>query len=70
MKSDVIAYPLAYSNNQITSIKDAKHGTPYYCIECKNPMIPKMGKIKIHHFSHKYLGDCNPNNALHETAKT
>ena len=60
---------MAYLDGKAVNIKDVNHDDKYTCIECEKPMIPKLGKIKIHHFAHKFTGNCNPDNALHETSK-
>ena len=64
-----IAYPMACIGKRVVNITEANHDGKYTCIECKKPMIAKLGKIKIHHFAHKYTGVCNPDNVLHETSK-
>ncbi len=65
-----IAYPFAYDvNKDPVSIDSARHGAAYLCVGCNNPMIPKMGIKMIHHFAHKANESCNPDNALHESAK-
>ena len=66
-----IQYPMAYQPVfDVTHIGDAERGVRYLCLGCKAEMIPRMGRIKRHHFAHKAGQEqCNPDNALHETAK-
>lgn len=53
----------------IVHIKDALPGGLYYCPQCGNEMIPKMGDIKVHHFAHKVECSCNGESYLHRIAK-
>jgi uncharacterized protein YlaI len=53
-------------------IANKKH--KYMCPECKNPVIPKQGKIKVWHFSHKPGSNCSHYNypgesQIHKEAK-
>ncbi len=66
-----IRYPMAYRQPfDVTHIEDAERGNAYLCLGCHRDMVPRKGKIKKHHFAHKAGPEqCNPNNALHETAK-
>ena len=66
-----IQYPMAYQPVfEVTHIGDAERGALYLCLGCEAEMIPRMGRIKRHHFAHKAGPEqCNPDNALHETAK-
>ena len=65
-----IAYPFARNRYWTpVPISMARRGMPYFCVGCKNPMITKMGDVNAHHFAHKTNASCNPDNALHETAK-
>ncbi len=66
-----IQYPMAYQPAfEVTHIGDAERGIRYLCLGCEAEMIPRMGRIKRHHFAHKAGQEqCNPDNALHETAK-
>ena len=47
-----------------------KHNQTFYCLECGNEMIAKIGKIKIPHFAHKSETACNGESYLHKLAKT
>ena len=62
---------MAYrSPYRVTHIDEAQRGNNYLCLGCHKDMIPRKGKIKKHHFAHKPgLEQCDPDNALHETAK-
>lgn len=66
-----IQYPMAYRQPfDVTHIEDAERGNAYLCLGCHRDMVPRKGKIKRHHFAHKAGPElCNPDNALHETAK-
>ena len=66
-----IQYPLAYQPIfDVIHVNDAEKGSRYLCLGCDQEMIPRKGRIKKHHFAHKAdLEQCNPDNALHETAK-
>ena len=66
-----VQYPIAYELPYlVTHISEAERGTEYLCLGCSGPMIPRKGKIKRHHFAHKDdLEQCDPDSALHETAK-
>ena len=66
-----VRYPIAYKLPYIvTHISEAERGTDYLCLGCSGPMTPRKGKIKRHHFAHKAdLEQCEPDSALHETAK-
>ncbi len=50
-------------------IEDALPGGIYYCPQCGNEMIPKMGDINVHHFAHKIECSCNGEPYLHRIAK-
>ena len=70
-KTTSIAYPLAYDvNRNIIRISDAVSQTQYVCVGCNHPMIVKRGIRNAHHFAHKTKKRCDPDMALHETAKT
>ena len=66
-----IQYLLAYQPIfDVIHVNDAERGNRYLCLGCDQEMIPRKGRIKKHHFAHKAdLEQCNPDNALHETAK-
>ena len=70
-KRPQIRYPMAYqSPYQVAHISQAEKGKTYFCLGCDEQMIPRQGKIKRHHFAHKAgMERCDPDNALHETAK-
>ena len=70
-KQPQIRYPMAYHEPyQVTHISQAEKGQKYLCLSCDDEMIPRKGKIKRHHFAHKAgMERCDPDNALHETAK-
>ena len=70
-KRPQIRYPMAYQTPyQVAHISQAEKGQMYLCLGCHEEMIPRQGKIKRHHFAHKAgMERCDPDNALHETAK-
>ena len=70
-KQPQIRYPMAYQPPyQAAHISQAEKGQRYLCLGCAEEMIPRKGKIKRHHFAHKAgMERCDPDNALHETAK-
>lgn len=41
----------------------------YTCCNCGNELITKKGKIKIHHFAHKFECNCNYESYLHKISK-
>ena len=62
-----MAFQIPY---QVTHITDAEKGGKYHCLGCNKDMVARRGNRKRHHFAHKAEhGECNPDNALHETAK-
>jgi hypothetical protein len=71
----VIKYKYAKNEQEeIVFIEDLEN-TPsvrkeeFRCISCKNILIPKLGKIRQKHFSHKHLSDCSGETYLHRLAK-
>ena len=60
----------------VIPIESAQKGLLYYCLSCGKEMIPKLGKLREHHFSHKKEKGgcslhhiCNEETYLHEYAK-
>ena len=50
---------LLFANDiEYNRIQPAPH-TAAWCPVCSGVMIPKCGKIKIWHWSHKSVGNCN-----------
>jgi hypothetical protein len=68
----MIKYQYAYNATRkivkIDQVNDKKE--KYRCINCNNELIPKIGKIKVHHFAHKTLVDCNSETYLHKLGKS
>ena len=66
-----IQYPLACQEPfTVVPIEDAGRGESYRCLGCHEPMVPRLGRIKKHHYAHKAsFANCNSSNALHEAAK-
>jgi hypothetical protein len=51
------------------SIKDSSK-EKYTCIGCKKEIIPRLGDIRVHHFSHKNdVHNCSKETYLHELGK-
>lgn len=48
---------------------DKKLNLKYSCCNCGSELIPKKGKIKQHHFSHKQDSNCSYESYLHKVAK-
>lgn len=63
------AYPFARVDGRTIPVSEARRGGSYTCLGCGAPMIPRLGSVNAHHFAHKAAGKCDPDNALHETAK-
>lgn len=53
--------------NSITEIN--RNQSNFFCIGCGNEVIAKLGKIKIHHFSHKTNISCSGETYLHLLGK-
>lgn len=45
-------------NGNTVSIEDAFSTEKYHCPHCHTELIQRKGKIKVHHFAHKPIGDC------------
>lgn len=60
-------------NNELVHIdsvtEENRHSHTYHCLECGQPMIAKIGKVKIKHFAHKIDTACNGESYLHKLAK-
>lgn len=69
----MVKYPLALDQeDNIISIKSVTHENRYQtfnCISCKRPLIPRIGKLKEHHFAHKHEVVCSGETYLHNLAK-
>ena len=48
---------------------DKKLSEIYSCCNCGGILIPRKGKIKAHHFSHKVEGNCSYESYLHKVSK-
>ena len=69
-------YRYAYNQNKEridiqTLTKDVARNNEYLCYSCDEKLIPKLGKIRIHHFSHeKGAGaNCSKETYLHKVSK-
>lgn len=56
-------------DGKLVYIDESIQGKVYYCPQCGNEMIPKMGEINTHHFAHKIECSCNGESYLHRVAK-
>ena len=50
-------------------MKCIKKTNKFICISCGNELIPKRGKVKIHHFAHKKIATCSGETYLHLLGK-
>lgn len=51
-------------------IKNENHNEKYFCLDCKQELIPKTGNVRVHHFSHKNdTYSCSKETYLHELGK-
>lgn len=48
---------------------ETRHSHTYYCLECGHPLIAKIGKFKVPHFSHAADTACDGESYLHKLAK-
>lgn len=55
-------------DGQILHISNAIRGECYTCLGCKEPIRPRLGKIRRQHFYHP-KAECNPQTYLHSLAK-
>lgn len=55
----MIKFAKLLNSDKIIHIKDTTNNETYYCNECNNILIPKKGKIKVHHFCHKFMSNCS-----------
>lgn len=53
----------------LVHIANAIPGLKYYCPNCGNEMIPKLGEVNAPHFAHKVECACNGESYLHRVAK-
>lgn len=72
----MIKYQYAYNlNGQMVHIDSLVRETgnlkdkKYTCISCDNELIPRLGKIKKHHFAHKVIVTCSGETYLHNLGK-
>ena len=60
-------------NNELVHISSVsaenRHSHTYLCLECGQPMIAKIGKIKVPHFAHGADTACDGESYLHKLAK-
>jgi len=49
--------------------KKNRNQVSYFCIGCSNELIARLGKIKVHHFSHKKEVNCSGETYLHLLGK-
>ena len=60
-------------NNDLVHISSVsvenRHSCTFHCLECGQPLIAKIGKIKVPHFAHRTDTACNGESYLHKLAK-
>ncbi|MBR6492195.1 MAG: hypothetical protein IKT02_07715 [Bacteroidales bacterium] len=60
-------------NNELVHISSVsvenRHSHTYHCLECGQPLIAKIGKIKVPHFAHAAGTACDGESYLHKLAK-
>lgn len=58
-------------NNSLINIENVNKAfkEKYTCCNCSGELIPRKGKIKAHHFSHKSEGNCSYESYLHKVSK-
>ena len=60
-------------NNELVHISsvsaETRHSHTFYCLECGQPLIAKIGKIKVPHFAHGADTACDGESYLHKLAK-
>lgn len=60
-------------NNELVHISsvsaETRHSHTFYCLECGQPLIAKIGKIKVQHFAHGADTACDGESYLHKLAK-
>lgn len=65
-----IKYSYALNKDgQMVNIVLAIPGEKYFCPNCGNEMITKLGEINAHHFAHKAECSCDGESYLHKIAK-
>lgn len=59
------------SQTEIIHISEIQHtkNSQYTCLNCGSILIPKKGKIRSHHFSHKHETNCSYESYLHKLGK-
>ncbi len=71
----MIKYQYAYnSKGEITHVdtverEESKAKELFVCISCGNELIPRLGKIRKRHFTHKELINCSGETYLHNLGK-
>ena len=72
MKQIKYSYCLDENKNlvHISSVTDEnRHSRTFFCLECGQPMIAKIGKVKVPHFAHAADTACDGESYLHKLAK-
>ena len=67
-----ILFPLALDEAESSvSIKNARRGGLFHCLDCGQDMSAKQGRLRAWHFAHKppQALACDPNRVLHRTAQ-
>ncbi|POY36448.1 hypothetical protein C3K47_11945 [Solitalea longa] len=53
----------------IESVNQENRFQEFYCIDCGNELIPKLGSVNAHHFAHKSDVHCSGETYLHKLGK-
>ncbi len=70
-----IRYKYAYNENgefiDIESVSsENRHERHFHCVSCGEELIPRLGKVRTHHFAHKVADvSCNKETYLHKIGK-
>ena len=60
-------------NNELVHISSVsaenRHSYTYHCLECGQPMVPRLGVDRKWHFAHKADTACDGESYLHKLAK-
>jgi hypothetical protein len=74
MKNTIKYQNAENSSGKLININEINKGESivekYFCINCKEELLPRLGNIRIHHFSHKNdVYNCSKETYLHELGK-
>lgn len=73
MASARVLHRWAYDDSgtlvDVSGLDQKSRGGSYRCIVCGSKLIPKLGKVKAHHFAHAVDSACSGESYLHRLAK-